>query len=198
VDAEHPLAPFLVENGMTDADLAWFRDNAVRPDVSGVNYYPRHSTELLRAGQVHRGGFGDPRPTRDDGVAGLEELLRETARRYGSPVMLTETAVTASVAERAAWLDDSVALLQRLRADGLDVVGYTWWPVFDMYEWTYRHSTAPRGAHLLAMGLWSLVESPDGGDAPPERRPTDLVARFREHARSLRTARTPRPARRTT
>lgn len=189
VGEAHPLRGFLERNGTTDDELAWFRDHAVAPDVTGVNYYPRHSTELLLAGEHHRGGFADPRPTRDDGVAGLTELLVEGARRYGAPVMLTETAVTASVADRVAWLDESVRAIRELRATGVDVVGYTWWPVFDMYEWTYRHSTAPRADHLLSMGLWELVEQgPDGQIAddhlPPLRRPTALVDRFREHARS--------------
>ena len=25
-----------------------------------------------------------------------------------------------------------------LRSEGQNIVGYTWWPVTDMYEWTYR------------------------------------------------------------
>jgi len=178
VDALHPLAGFLLANGMTEADLAWFAGEAVRPDVVGVNYYPRHSTEVFESGVHHRGGFADPRPTRDDGADGLEELLRSAAARYGAPVMLTETAVTGTVAERIGWLDASVARVNELRAAGVDVVGYTWWPLFDMYEWTYRHTQAPREAHRLMMGLWELVETPDGLG----RVPTDLVGRFRELA----------------
>ena len=178
VDAAHPLAEFLLEHGMTGDDLAWFTESPAHPDVMGVNYYPRHSTELFEAGVHHRGGFADPRPTRDDGVGGLDEVLR-AALRFGAPVMLTETCVTGSVEERLAWLDASVDHLHRMRADGVDVVGYTWWPVFDMYEWTYRHTTAPRADHLLTMGLWRLDETDDGDLA---RIPTSLVARFRDHA----------------
>jgi len=178
VDSSHELTGFLTAHGFTDDDLAWFATAQAHPDVMGVNYYPRHSTELFEAGVHHGGGFGDPRPTRDDGVGGLEEVLRRAAERYGAPVMLTETCVTGTVAERLDWLDASVAAIYRMRAAGLDVVGYTWWPVFDMYEWTYRHSTAPREAHRLPMGLWELVER----DGDLERVPTALVPRFREHA----------------
>jgi hypothetical protein len=103
--------------------------------------------------------------------------------------MVTETCVTASVAERVAWLDDSVARVRELRVGGLDVVGYTWWPVFDMYEWTYRHSTAPREAHRLTMGLWELIES----DGDLARVPTSLVERFRAQASDQRNASTPDP-----
>lgn len=178
VDQTHPLAAWLTANGLDDGELEWFASNPVHPDVVGVNYYPRHSTELFEAGVHHRGGFADPRPTRDDAAEGLEELLRTAAARYGVPVMLTETAVTGTVDERMRWLDASVARVRDLRAGGLDVVGYTWWPVFDMYEWTYRHSSAPRADHLLTMGLWSLVER----DGDLDRVPTALVDRFRELA----------------
>lgn len=177
VDGAHELAAFLGVNGMTDDDLIWFAERPSPPDVMGVNYYPRHSTEVFEAGVFHGGGFADPRPTRDDGVAGLEEVLRRAADRYRVPVMLTETCVTGTVAERLEWLDASVAAVHRMRAEGVDIVGYTWWPVFDMYEWTYRHSTNPREAHRLSMGLWRLDER--GGELA--RVATPLVAWFRDH-----------------
>ncbi|SDT10199.1 family 1 glycosylhydrolase [Jiangella sp. DSM 45060] len=169
-------------DGFDDSELAWFAEHAVQPDVMGVNYYPRHSTEIVSAADPRGGGFRDPRPTRDDGVLGLEELLRSAWERYGVAVALTETCVTASVAERAAWLDASVEAVRRLRAGGVPVVAYTWWPVFDMYEWTYRHSTAPRESHRLTMGLWELSER----DGVLHRVPTPLVDRFRTHAHDPR------------
>lgn len=158
----HPLLGQLRHGGVTDDQLAWFGDNAVRPDVMGVNYYPLHSTEVFEAGVHHGGGFADPRPFADAGSDGLREVLSAHAERYGAPVMLTETCVTGTVAERIAWMDESVATLHELRSEGLPVVGFTWWPLFDMYEWTYRHSTAPRADHLLTMGLYDLVETPQG------------------------------------
>jgi beta-glucosidase len=179
VDTDHPLEKHLRANGWDDADFAWFAEAPVLPDVMGVNYYPRHSTEVFEAGVFHGGGFRDPRPTRDDGVTGMNELIREAHARYGAPVMLTETCVTGSVKERIDWLDESVAALHDLRAAGVDVVGYTWWPLFDMYEWTYRHSEQPREAHRLTMGLWRLEETAHG----LERVRTDIVDRFRRHAR---------------
>ncbi|THV29067.1 family 1 glycosylhydrolase [Glycomyces paridis] len=178
VGADHALAPFLLANGWEDADLAWFQEAPALPDVMGVNYYPLHSTEVFEAGVFHSGGFPDPRPARDDGTAGLVELLRSAAERYGAPVMLTETCVTDSVKARLDWLDESVAAVRGLREDGVDVVGYTWWPLFDMYEWTYRHSELPREAHRLTMGLWELQES----DAGLLRVRTAVADRFRHHA----------------
>ncbi|WP_235577399.1 family 1 glycosylhydrolase [Rathayibacter sp. Leaf294] len=179
VGAGHPLLPHLERGGVDDALLDWFGSHAVHPDVMGVNYYPLHSTEVFEAGVHHSGGFADPRPYEDAGAEGLKDVLRTWARRYGAPVMLTETCVTGSVAERIRWLDESVAALGELRAEGTEVVGYTWWPLFDMYEWTWRHSSAPRADHLLTMGLHDLVETPSGR---LDRRRNPVADRFLSHA----------------
>ena len=179
VSDQHPLVGLLRANGMSDGALAWFADNAVQPDVMGVNYYPRISTEVFEEGKHHAGGFADPRPSVDTGVAGLVDVLLAAEQRYGAPVMLTETAVTGSRTERVRWLYESVAAIRTLRELGHQIVGYTWWPVFDMYEWTYRHTTAPRAEHLLTMGLWDLVEDGSGG---LDRRRTPVADVFRELA----------------
>lgn len=112
VDDAHPLVGRLRSGGVTDADLDWFRQHAVRPDVMGVNYYPLHSTEVFEAGVHHGGGFADPRPYEDTGVEGLRDVLTTYAERYGAPVMLTETCVTGSVEERIGWLDASVTAVR--------------------------------------------------------------------------------------
>ena len=180
VDAAHPLLDRIAP-AIPAVELQWFRDNAVQPDVMGVNYYPRHSTELFEVGVHHGGGFSDPRPSVDRGAEGLREALESFAARYGAPVMVTETCVTGSVEERIAWLDESLAVVERIRDEGVPVVGYTWWPLFDMYEWTWRHSTNPRADHLLTMGLHDLVESADG----LLRVANPVADRYREHSRRL-------------
>lgn len=174
VGEDHPLLDFLLRHGAQTNTLDDFARHPAEPDIMGVNYYPRHSTEVFEAGVHYRGGFADPRPTRDDGVTGLSEMLVEYSRRYQAPVMVTETCVTGTVAERIQWLNASVAEVERLRTDGVPVVGYTWWPLFDMYEWTYRHGSGPRSDHRLAMGLYELVE----GDEGLVRRRTSLADAF--------------------
>jgi beta-glucosidase/6-phospho-beta-glucosidase/beta-galactosidase len=178
LDAQHPLADELLQAGIGEEELTWFHEHPARPDVMGVNYYPRHATELVEDPEVHRGGFDDPRPAVDRGVEGLLEALHAWADRYGAPVMLTETCVTASHQERIDWLNDSLQALVTEKAGGLDLVGYTWWPLFDMYEWTYRPASGPRSDHLLAMGLQDLVETPHG----LERRDNPVLPAFRRAA----------------
>ncbi|MFI5061498.1 MAG: family 1 glycosylhydrolase [Actinomycetales bacterium] len=178
VDDAHPLAAVLRGNGVDDDTLAWFCDNSVHPDVMGVNYYPRHSTERFEAGVHHSGGFADPRPSIDRGTDGLRDALTTYATRYGAPVMITETCVTGSVDERISWLDASVGLVETMRSEGTPVVGYTWWPLFDMYEWTWRHTERPRRDHLLTMGLYDLVET----ESALLRSKNAVADRYRHHA----------------
>ena len=47
-----------------------------------------------------------------------------------------------------------------------------------MYEWTYRHAETPRSESLLTMGLFDLVESPQG----LLRRKNPVADRFRQVA----------------
>ena len=162
VGPDHPLAPYLRAHGFTDADFAWFRDNGVVPDVMGVNYYPALSTEVFEETSLHTGGPLDVRPRRNDWTDGLQEVLRAYAERYGRPVFLTETCLTGTDEEKISWMDASVATVRRLRREGVDVVGYTWWSVFDMHEWTYRHGDGPVDDYLLPMGLWRLELDADG------------------------------------
>lgn len=151
-----PLTPWLAENGFTDNDLQWYVDNAVTPDVMGVNYYPLVSTVQYVAGHPHAGSPQDPPLFQNDGVAGMEDVLTLFADRYGLPVYLTETSWPGSVDERVAWLRDSVRGVDELRAKGVDVVGYTWWSLFDMMYWTYRDENEQPERYLAHMGLWDL------------------------------------------
>lgn len=179
VTDDHPLAPYLRANGFSDDDLAWARENTAQPDVVGVNYYPQHSTEVFERGVELGGGPGALRPRLDAGTEGLKDVLRTFAARYGKPVFLTETSYTGTVEERISWLDASVAAVHELRAEGVDVVGYTWWCITDMVEWTYRHSTRPAMDHRLRMGLWDLEEDAEG---VLRRRRNAVADRFRHHA----------------
>ena len=172
VDEEHPLYGYLRMNGATDAELSALRDRAVVPDVVGVNYYPAFTTSRFEPRRA------EPVPV-EAGTTGLAEVLREFAERYGRPVFLTETSRAGTVEERAAWLRDSVALLRRLRADGLPVVGYTWWPLFALVDWRYRETTDPVDRWLVPMGLYDLERD---GAGVLRRVPTALVAEFRRLA----------------
>lgn len=172
VDDEHPLARYLRTHGFGDDDLAWCAANTALPDVVGVNFYPHISTTEYVAGRpaVHRA-------RRDEGVVGLEQAIRLFAGRYARPVFVTETSIDGAAEERVRWLDESTALLARLREEGIDVVGYTWWPLFHFVEWEYRESAGGPEDHLFEMGLYD-VRPDDVGVL--QRVSTAAVERFRE------------------
>lgn len=178
----HALLPYLQEHRFGDDALAWLQTNPAQPDVMGVNFYPAHSTELFVKGESPTGGPRDPRPRVNTWTEGLTDVLTGFAQRYGRPVMLTETCFTGSREERQEWLDASVACVRQLAADGLPVVGYTWWSLIDMYEWPYRDARGDDGGlerWHLPMGLYDLV--PDGAGVLQRVR-TPVADRFRAHA----------------
>ena len=152
VDDGHPLSGYLSQHGITDQELAWFRDHTAQPDVLGINHYPVWGTEEHFVDDDGKTGMR----LRNDWTQGLEELIRLFAERYGLPILLSETSVAGKSEQRIAWLDDSVALLRSLREEGIDVVGYTWWPLFDVIEWQYREALTPVSEHVIPMGLYNL------------------------------------------
>lgn len=172
VDQQHPLVDYLLRSGFSDGDLQWHLDHKARPDIMGVNYYPQMS---VTDGSALHG----PKRRIWGGTEGLTSVVTSWAERYGRPVMITETSVHASHEERARWMRDSVRALLDLRDGGYDIVGYTWFPLFDLIDWQYRLGTETAPHYLMPFGLADLVPDDRGGF---DRRPTDLVDLFHRFA----------------
>ena len=62
--------------------------------------------------------------------------------------------------------------VREARAAGIPIVGYTWWPLFDLISWTYLRGGKPLDKYLVPMGLWQL------DPASLDRRPTPLVEAY--------------------
>jgi hypothetical protein len=172
VGDEYPLLEDLRAGGLSDDALAFFADNPTRMDLLGVNYYPTFGTTCLTATGPDR----VREEPRDRWTAGLESVIRDYQAHFRVPVTVSETSLDGSLGDRMAWLRDSLALVRRLRAEGLPLRGFTWWPVIDMIGWEYRTSTAPVASHVATMGLFDLVPEPGGGFA---RRANALLDLFR-------------------
>jgi beta-glucosidase len=172
VNDEHPLRGWLRRHGILDSEITWFQAHRARPDVIGVNMYPMYSLKRLVRG---RHGLRQRMPYAPPST--LAELCRMYWQRYRLPLMITETAAMGTVAKRAAWMDASIGVVQELRATGVPIVGYTWWPLFALVSWPYRVGTLPLEEYLIQMGLWDL--SAAGGRL--ERVRTPLVDRYREY-----------------
>lgn len=169
----HALHDWLLANGAAPGVLEWFEAHAIPLDLVGINLYPMFSAKRLV--RTPRG----PRiQMRYAPASILDELAGLYWRRYGRPVFVSETAADGSVARRRAWLDDSVAATARVRAAGVPLIGYTWWPLYALVSWGYREGHRPPEAYLRQMGLWDLRPGPAG----LERVATSLVGRYRELA----------------
>jgi beta-glucosidase len=171
----HPLRAWLLGNGATEADLAWFRERAVDLPVVGMNMYPMFTQKRML-----RDGAGRLR-IRMPYAAGdlVTRLGRLYHARYGAPLFVSETASLGSVRRRRAWLDASVAATRDLRREGVPVFGYAWWPLFALVAWAYRQGRRPPSAYLLQMGLWDIDPDPA---AALRRLRTPLVDAYRELA----------------
>jgi beta-glucosidase/6-phospho-beta-glucosidase/beta-galactosidase len=167
----HPLRHWLVVHGAAPEELAWFQAHAVELDLVGINLYPLFSEKtLVRDG---RGLRMRMRYASSDIVDRLAQMYWE---RYRRPLLISETASEGAVARRLAWLEDSVAATARVRARGIPLIGYTWWPLFALVTWAYRQGHKAPHDYLKQMGLWDLRPGPHG----LERIPTGLVACYRE------------------
>jgi beta-glucosidase/6-phospho-beta-glucosidase/beta-galactosidase len=172
VDPAHPLWEWLLENGASADDLEWFATRALRPDLIGINLYPLFSEKRLVSSK--RGLRVRMRYASADIVDRLADLYWS---RYRRPLLISETASEGSVARRQAWLEASVLATARVRARGVPLVGYTWWPLFALVTWGYREGRKPVHDYLRQMGLWDLRADDEGR---LERVPTVLVDRYRE------------------
>jgi beta-glucosidase len=169
----HPLHAWLLAQGAAPTELEWFQAHAVELDVVGINLYPLFSEKRL----VRTSG-GLRMRMRYASADIIDRLADLYWKRYQRPLVISETASEGSVRKRRAWLEDSVAATARVRARGVPLVGYTWWPMFALVTWAYREGRKAPHDYLKQMGLWDLRPSAQG----LERVPTELVARYRELA----------------
>jgi len=167
VDADHPLRAWLADNGLGDDALAWFQAHAGALPAIGMNLYPMFTRKVLSRDAR---GLRIRMPYASAGL--ITDLGRLYHQRYGCPLWISETASVGAVRRRRAWLDDSLAAVRGLRAEGVPLVGYTWWPLFALVTWGYRQGSKAPADYLRQMGLWDL-------DRGLNRVPTPLVDAYR-------------------
>lgn len=171
VDGRHPLRPWLLAHGATDAGLDELLDDPVQPPIIGLNMYPMFT--LKRLERDARGRLRVRMPYADATL--VERLGRMYFERYGTALAISETATRGSIGRRIAWLEGSVAACRNLRSTGVPMAGYTWWPLFSLVAWAWRQGHAPVQKHLLRMGLFDLDPDPA---AQLERRRTPVADRY--------------------
>lgn len=146
----HPIFTFLLEHGISEKDIRWFADNGRTIDVMGVNYYPQFSYQELRSaddGSMLRVNHGEW--TKD-----FEKVLRKRYDTYKCPMMITETSIRDDLDMKVRWLSDSTQSVLRLKKEGLPIIGYTWFPIIDMYDWDYRIKKGSKEQFKACFGFW--------------------------------------------
>ena len=156
VTRNHSLYRWLLKHGVSEKDLEWFSENALDLEIIGINLYPLFSRKILSRSPHLR--IKMPYAGADI----IDRLAQLYSDRYKVPIFISETASLGSLQRRADWLRDSIAATRRVRAAGIPLVGYTWWPLFALVTWAYRQGQKPPAYYLKQMGLWDLKADDQG------------------------------------
>jgi len=97
----------------------------VRVDVLGLDYYS-HSEWYYDQDGSHA---PSPHPV------GLAAVAEHYARRYGLPMMLTETNVRGLATDQVSWLRYTLEQYETALARGVPLHGYCWFPQVDSADW---------------------------------------------------------------
>jgi hypothetical protein len=169
VNPGHPLWAWLLQNGLAVEDLERFLAIGVEPDIVGINCYPLFGQkEVIRSGSriVTRNRYaqGDL----------LEKLVAKYWERYRRPLMITETASLGK--RRLEWMDQSLGAVRHLRANGVPVIGYTWWPMTSIVSWGYRQGKRELNDYMVHLGLWDLDSNLNRIETPVAKAYRGMVA----------------------
>jgi dTDP-4-dehydrorhamnose reductase len=146
VDHAHKLWKYLVETGIHEDELLWFKDNPCPPDIIGVNYYITSERWLdhraERYPEAYAGKFRDitiadieTARARAAPTAGIEPLLQEVWDRYGLPIAVTEAHIDANREDQMRWLLEIWEASIRARRKGVDMRAVTVWALLGSYDW---------------------------------------------------------------
>ena len=139
---------YLLDNGMTRKEYEWkMRGEPPGYQVMGNDYYGRNEKILLPDGSEC--------PSED--VLGWYQITRQYYDRYKKPVMHTETNhFDAQLA--SAWMWKQWINVLRMRADGVPVLGFTWYSLIDQIDWDI--ALGKKRGHVNACGLYDLQRNP--------------------------------------
>jgi beta-glucosidase/6-phospho-beta-glucosidase/beta-galactosidase len=144
VERGHSMFNYLIENGIAEREVLWFRDNPCVPDVIGINYYPTsdryldHRVELFSEDRRSaEGNFVDIEAVRiwPDEIAGFDRLLLEGWDRFHLPLAITEVHLGGEVDEQIRWAVEAWYAAQYARAQGATCVAITFWAMLGSFFW---------------------------------------------------------------
>jgi beta-glucosidase/6-phospho-beta-glucosidase/beta-galactosidase len=149
VDRFHPLLPYLIEHGWRDDERQWQQDNQVPFNVLGLDYYAHSEMDWIWNAKSHRPLFRFPceRPR------GFTAVATDYVQRYPVPILLSETNLAGTVADRLTWLKFMEEQCETL-AERTDFRGFCWFPSIDATDWC-SFCTQAEGK-LTPTGIWYM------------------------------------------
>jgi len=119
---------YLMDNGLTREEYDWFMTEGreLRPAcVLGSDYYGTNEKKVMNAkGDVELSGE----------VLGYYEIARQYFDRFHLPIFHTETN-RKDDADAPRWLWKEWFNILRLKADGIPILGFTWYSLLDQTDW---------------------------------------------------------------
>ncbi len=143
-EVQAPIHAWLMDNGMSHAEYSWFMNQNLHARcIMGNDYYVTNERILQHDGAVAQVGE----------VFGWYLVTREYYERYHKPVMHTETN-RVEADDSVAWLWKQWQNVLRMRAEGIPVLGFTWYSLTHQVDW----DTALRepNGNVNALGLYDL------------------------------------------
>ncbi|MBD2358410.1 sugar nucleotide-binding protein [Tolypothrix sp. FACHB-123] len=146
INSTHSMWDYLLQCGVSEAELEVFLQNPCPPDIIGINHYltsDRFLDEHLENypawthGGNGRDNYADVEAVRvcAEGLAGPYTLLKETWERYQLPLAVTEVHLSCTREEQLRWLHEVWNAAQELREQGADVRAVTVWALLGSYDW---------------------------------------------------------------
>ena len=166
VDSQHPMFEYIRSEGIAEAEIIWFEEHPLPPDVIGVNYYPTSDRFLDDRVELYpddrrsaEGPFVDVEAVRvcSDGITGIDSILGEAWDRYHIPVAVTEVHLGSSVEEQIRWFAEGWDGIHKARRNGAECVALTAWALLGSYYWnqlvTYENGHYEPGAFDVRSGV---------------------------------------------
>lgn len=154
-DDQSWTAQFLSRHGVDPDWISGFVQDPVQLDVIGLDYYPGSEHQIFQPTPDRPasdwGRRQDYALDADPNPPGLGATLKLYFERYGKPVYVAETS---SDRDQLDWLKYSVSEVARVRSEGVEVLAYTWWPLFDHIDW--NSGLTRLTGHVCPSGLYHL------------------------------------------
>ena len=135
---------YLFDNGLTRDEYEWkMRGEPPGYQVMGNDYYGKNEKIITPDGKTIVA----------EDVMGWYQITKQYYERYKKPVMHTETNVL-NAKQAPIWLWKQWINILRMRADGVPVLGFTWYSLIDQIDWDI--ALAKKRGRVNPCGLYDL------------------------------------------